>query len=429
MVGARDDKDVFSNTLLLVATENWPTPGHIARHLKRAGFAIAVLSPRHSPLRFSAGVSRWFPLSSLLPRAGLLRAIEACRPLAIVPCDDDALAHLHALHSRAVTGGTPSQTAVAARIERSLGDPGSFALVRTKSAVAEVAQRLGIAVPRCDIVRSREELLRFEGDRFPKVLKKDFTFGGRGVVIAGDFKSLMTGYAALGRKQKLSTALWDAYVDETLKPLVRRGAAIAPVTVVQEYMPGRPANTAVFAHRGEIIAAITVVARETHPGATGPATVAEIRKIPAMEEAARLLCRALKLSGFCGFDFVYDRDSGDSHFLEINARLTPTAHLGRDVKTNLVGAAARQLLDRSAELSSNPDPPVVALFPQEWLRDPSNLYLQEAYHDVPWDDPPAFQAMVRWALRIRRTERLLQQIKRMRRVLSPVARLRPVGSP
>lgn len=410
----------------MVTTENWPAPAQIARHLKGAGFAVIAISPRHSPLRFSAGVARWFPLSSLQPRACLAKAIAACRPVAVVPCDDDALAHLHALHARCAEGRTPAQAAVAQQIERSLGDPGGFALVRTKSEMTDLARRLGIPVPRYAIVRSWEEIQQFETGCFPKVLKKDFTFGGRGVVIARDFKSLMAGYAMLNRKQKLSNALWESYLAETVRPLVRRQAGIAPLTVVQDYVAGRPATTAVFAQQGEVVAAVAAIARETHPGPTGPATVVEIRKIPAIDDAARTLCRALKLSGFCGFDFIYDANSGQAQFLEINARLTPTAHLGREVETSLVGAAARQLLNRCPELRYGPDPPLAALFPQEWLRDATSPHLKEAYHDVPWDDPPALEAMVRWARRSRRLARVFGQMKRVHLVLSQAGRLRPI---
>jgi hypothetical protein len=35
---------------------------------------------------------------------------------------------------------------------------------------------------------------------------------------------------------------------------------------------------------------------------------------------------------------------------------------------------------------------VVALFPQEWMRDPASPYLTNAFHDVPWDDPALIRA-------------------------------------
>jgi hypothetical protein len=36
----------------------------------------------------------------------------------------------------------------------------------------------------------------------------------------------------------------------------------------------------------------------------------------------------------------------------------------------------------------------IALFPQEWLRDPKSPHLASAYHDVPWDDPALLHALI-----------------------------------
>ena len=40
----------------------------------------------------------------------------------------------------------------------------------------------------------------------------------------------------------------------------------------------------------------------------------------------------------------------------------------------------------------------IALFPQEWLRDPASTFLTSAYHDVPWEEPELLRACVsqRW---------------------------------
>jgi hypothetical protein len=29
----------------------------------------------------------------------------------------------------------------------------------------------------------------------------------------------------------------------------------------------------------------------------------------------------------------------------------------------------------------------IALFPQEWIRDPESPFLRSAYHDIPWEEP------------------------------------------
>jgi hypothetical protein len=40
----------------------------------------------------------------------------------------------------------------------------------------------------------------------------------------------------------------------------------------------------------------------------------------------------------------------------------------------------------------------IALFPQEWMRDPASEYLTSGYHDVPWEEPELIRACVgkRW---------------------------------
>ncbi len=84
----------------------------------------------------------------------------------------------------------------------------------------------------------------------------------------------------------------------------------------------------------------------------------------------------------------------------MNARATPTMHLALadDLPAALLAAA---------RLPARPRPPVtektdIALFPREWLRDPESPWLQNAFHDVPWDDPDLIRACVAQAPPARR---------------------------
>ena len=43
------------------------------------------------------------------------------------------------------------------------------------------------------------------------------------------------------------------------------------------------------------------------------------------------------------------------------------------------------------------DPRPVALFPNEWCRDPASAYFTTAYHDVPWQDPGLLERLVEFA--------------------------------
>ncbi|MEI9886226.1 MAG: hypothetical protein WDN08_06930 [Rhizomicrobium sp.] len=38
--------------------------------------------------------------------------------------------------------------------------------------------------------------------------------------------------------------------------------------------------------------------------------------------------------------------------------------------------------------------PVIALFPQEWRRNPQSPWLSQAFLDVPWDDPGVLRALL-----------------------------------
>jgi hypothetical protein len=36
----------------------------------------------------------------------------------------------------------------------------------------------------------------------------------------------------------------------------------------------------------------------------------------------------------------------------------------------------------------------IALFPQEWLRNPASAFIRSGYHDVPWEEPELVRAGV-----------------------------------
>jgi hypothetical protein len=54
---------------------------------------------------------------------------------------------------------------------------------------------------------------------------------------------------------------------------------------------------------------------------------------------------------------------------------------------------AEQLTPKIAEKVTEKD--TIALFPQEWIRDPQSPALQSAYHDVPWQEPALIRDCVR----------------------------------
>jgi hypothetical protein len=57
---------------------------------------------------------------------------------------------------------------------------------------------------------------------------------------------------------------------------------------------------------------------------------------------------------------------------------------GRDLPSALYAALSEKALQPAPKVTEKD---TVALFPQEWIRDPASPFLLSAYHDVPWDEP------------------------------------------
>ncbi len=85
----------------------------------------------------------------------------------------------------------------------------------------------------------------------------------------------------------------------------------------------------------------------------------------------------------------------------MNSRATQIPHLalgpGHDLPAAAF-AAVTGLPVRPRPAVTNED--TIALFPQEWNRDPASPLIRSgAYHDVPWESPPLVRAFIQPALR------------------------------
>ena len=114
------------------------------------------------------------------------------------------------------------------------------------------------------------------------------------------------------------------------------------------------------------------------------------------------VARRLHLSGWHGFDFMLEAHSGNAYLIEINPRITQVGHLalgpGHDLPAAFYAALSGSPVQEAPKVT---DKDTVALFPQEWIRDPGSEFLRSAYHDVPWEEP----ALVSDSIRQSRTQR------------------------
>jgi hypothetical protein len=164
----------------------------------------------------------------------------------------------------------------------------------------------------------------------------------------------------------------------------------APVVNAQAYAPGEPATSAIVCWRGELLAAVHFdVLKETRP--RGAASVVRAVARPAMQETARRIARRFGLSGFHGLDFVHDAKQDICRLVEINPRATPTSHFAFDEGQDLVSSLVATLTGKAIRRPPRPGLAAysgpIALFPQEWLRDPQSPYISTAYCDLPAERP------------------------------------------
>ncbi|KAB2917501.1 MAG: ATP-grasp domain-containing protein [Hyphomicrobiaceae bacterium] len=365
--------------LLLIATMPWMLSVRLAKALRAVGFEVQAVCRAGHPLRH---VDRRIPthrLGWLREEASCEAAIRDVEPDLVIPCDDPAVGILHALHRHDRSGR------LCAVIEASLGDPAGFAIAEKRSALIALARSMGVRVPRSEVVQHRPRSGCALPSSFPCVLKRDQTWSGMGVRVVHSDAELQYAWSYvagwLGALRACKAALRDRRV-----PTFLDFFAHDAVVELQEFVPGSPANRAIVCRAGRVMGGISVVAEQTaYPG--GPASVVRIIDHPEMAQAAALLAGRLGLSGFCGFDFVIS-PSGQAHLIELNPRATPIVHLAIGDGTHLPSSLYREMTGTEPEIAPAQVPgDLIALFPTEWQRDPASIFLQQAHHDAPWDEP------------------------------------------
>ncbi len=325
-------------TVLIATTSRWFPTARLAMALAHAGCIVEAVCPARHPLRKMSAVRRTHAYRGLAPLQSFARAIEAAKPDFILPGDDLATSHLHQLHDHERQRGEDGR-AIWALIERSLGAPESFPVVYARTAFIDLAQKAGIRAPRTEVIGNRRDLRK-----------------------------------------------WVARV------------GLPTVVNAQEFVAGREATSAVACWQGNVLAGLHFEVIHKRDAA-GPSSVLRLIENAEMSAAAEKIAARLRLSGLHGFDFMLEAHSGNAYLIEINPRATQVGHLalgtGRDLPAALYAALSGESAHAAAKVT---DSDTIALFPQEWVRDPASEYLTSGYHDVPWEEPELIRACVgkRW---------------------------------
>lgn len=378
-------------TVLIATTSNWFPTARLAMALAHAGCIVDAVCPPQHPLGKISAVRRTYSYRGLMPLKSFARAIAGTEPDLVVPGDDLATQHLHSLHQREERDGK-----TAALIERSLGTPESFPVVYGRTAFIELAQEEGIRAPKTEVIASAHALKDWVSRMgLPTVLKANGTCGGDGVRIVHTLEEAERAFRTLQAPPLFPRAVKRALVnrDKTLlwPSLLRRRSVVN----AQEFVAGREATSAVACWKGAVLASLHFEVLSKRDSAAGPSSVVRLIENPEMSAAAESMVRRLHLSGLQGFDFMLEAHTGNAYLIEINPRATQVGHLtlgpGRDLPAALLAAVSGEPLHAAPKVTEND---TIALFPQEWMRDPESEFLRTAYHDVPWEEPELLRACV-----------------------------------
>ncbi len=370
--------------ILLASATDWPFPARLAGAFAALDARVEAVCLRRSPLRRSGLVSRRHGFSPLQPLASLARAVTAAAPDLVIPCDD--------LMAELLWRLAQAKPELRPLLERSRGDADAFPTLSSRNDFLRQAAMAGAATADTIALESADDLDRaIAVFGLPLVVKADGSWGGDGVVIARDRAAAEAAFAKFSHASRLR-ALAGALKRRESHLLVRARFALAPRPGAQRFIAGKPATSSIACWRGRLLAANHFDVLVSN--GTGPATVLQVSHDAAMTDAARRIAARFSLSGFYGLDYMRGED-GKALLLEINPRATPTAHLAlgpdHDLASALLSAAGHPVPDRPAATRQDR----IALFPQEWRRDPRSPHLIHAFHDLPQADP-ALAAALGW---------------------------------
>ncbi|MGB0011029.1 MAG: ATP-grasp domain-containing protein [Candidatus Sulfotelmatobacter sp.] len=374
-------------TVLVATTSRWYPTARLAMALANYGCVVEMLCPAGHPITKTTAANKIYRYHGLAPLRSFAAAITNARPDLIIPGDDLATRQLHRLYDLEQKRDH-SGSSICRVIERSLGPAESFPVAYTRSAFIGLARQEGIRVPATAAIADLDELKEWIiRNGFPVVLKADGTSGGDGVRIVRTLEEAERAFCSLQAPPRLLRAAKRALIDHDvtlLGPalLLRRFEMNAQVLV-----EGREATSAVACWQGKVLAALHFEVIEKR-SAAGPATVVRWIENTDIATAAEKMVRRLNLSGVHGFDFMLEERTGKPYLIEMNPRATQVGHLalgpGRDIPAALYGALSGQVSPSAPTVTEND---TIALFPQEWIRDPESSFLRSAYHDIPWEEP------------------------------------------
>ncbi len=375
----------FVQLNVLIASTTWfALPARIAMAFSQAGASVSGIVPAGNPLTTVSSVCHCYTYSARRPARSLQEAIALSRPDLIVPCDDRVVEHLHALHSECRQ--RPNVDWISALIERSLGSPSAFPLMRDRGSLLALAAELGINVPTTNTLHTQQDLrVWLTQYGYPAILKIDGSWGGAGVRLVRSWSEAQRAYGELLRPFSPMTLLrYASYHD--FFPLFADRSSKRSISI-QKYVDGHCANSMFACLHGEVLDHLSV---DTIYAADplGSSTVVRIIDRPEMLSAGKKLVETLSISGFCGLDFVIEAESGQVFLIELNPRTTQIGHIRPQGHSSLVDVLYNRLVCNDPSPHKHTEE-IIALFPHAFRAKPTPALsdMVITYQDIPWNEP------------------------------------------
>ena len=378
--------------ILIIATTHWVSTGRLAMVLHSMNCRVELMAPKAHPAVATDAIAVHHGYWPMMPLAGLRRALSASRPDLLLLADELSFLLVEELGRWAQATDSGEAKATLNLIRRSFGTLECLPLTRSRMALLTAAESAGVAIPLTAPLREASDLRRVTQEMpGPWMLKADSTWGGFGVRKVDHPDRLGGTWKRLQQPLNLPQSIKRGWRGKEWGHLHLWLRGADRDVIAQSFVQGRERTGMTVCSEGHLLAAVCLQVEEVGY-ANGPACKLRVVEDPAMLEAMRRVAAATGISGFCGFDFMLDANTGEPYLLEMNMRPTQLAHLplgpGRDLCATLV----RELLGagEKVDLQDRPTPVshgLIATFPQHILSDPSGSRLGDAFHDVPWNAP------------------------------------------
>lgn len=280
--------------------------------LGRGGVKSVVVVPRSDPARFSRHavgrlepVDHWRQPELLVERLVAWAVRQTLPPVLYYQTDGDLL-----LVSR-------HRERLSSAFRFVVADAGLVETLVDKVRFAELAQRLGLPVPRSRRLRAGDPPDAADLG-FPLILKPMLRRDLAGMSISGKAVRVETPDALLHLWPRMAAAGIDVLAQQ---------AVPGPESCIESYH-------AYLDQRGAVVADFTGAKLRTHPLEYGGTTALRITPIEDVRRVGRDVVARLGLSGVVKVDFKRDPE-GRLHLLEVNPRFTLWNHPGAAAGVNL----------------------------------------------------------------------------------------------